>query len=134
MRIGWLIRPWMREDINMNAVLTVLIGIFGGIISGLFGVGGGLIFVPLLILLKNLDPHVAVGTSLAVVVPTAMMGVFAHGRAGMIDWKAFLLISAFAILGAWIGSQVSLRLDTGLLRKLLGLFLVVLAVKMFFTK
>ena len=118
----------------MSMALIVVIGILGGIISGLFGVGGGLIFVPLLILVMHFDPHMAVGTSLAVVVPTALMGVFAHGRAGMIEWKAFILIAVFAIIGAWIGSQISMRLDTTVLRKLLGVFLVVLAVKMFLTK
>lgn len=118
----------------MNLVFTALIGLLGGLFSGVFGVGGGAIFVPLLILSMRFSSHLAVGTSLAVIVPTALVAAFGHGRAGMIDWKSAFLLSLFAILGAWFGAQLSLRLDEALLRKLYGLFLAILAFKMFFTK
>lgn len=115
-------------------IFLVLTGLFGGIVSGLFGVGGGLIFVPLLILFKKYDPHLAVGTSLAIIIPTAFMGFYKHLRAGMVDWKGVVLITVFAIIGAWIGSSVSLQLEGPVLKRCLAVFLLLLSLKMFFSK
>jgi len=109
-----------------------LIGILGGLVSGLFGVGGGVLFVPLLIILRHFNPHLAIGTSLAVIVPTALIAAYRHSLAEMIDWKTALLLALFAILGAWLGSEISLKLDTVLLRRLYAVFLSVLALKLFF--
>ncbi len=118
----------------MSYFMIALIGILGGIVSGLFGVGGGILFVPLLILLKHFDPHLAIGTSLAVIVPTAFVAAFRHSLAGMIDWKTVLILTLFAIAGAWLGSELSLKLETAVLRRLYALFLLILAFKLFFQK
>lgn len=116
----------------MSYFIVALIGILGGLASGLFGVGGGLIFVPLLILLRGADPHVAIGTSLAAIVPTAVVGAYRHYGSGMIDWKIALLLVVFAAAGAWIGAGLSIRLDTIMLRKLFAIFLLLVSFKMFF--
>lgn len=118
----------------MSYFIIALIGVLGGIVSGLFGVGGGILFVPLLILLKNFNPHLAIGTSLAVIVPTALVAAFRHSLAGMIDWKTVLILALFAIGGAWLGSELSLKLETGVLRRLYAFFLLALAFKLFFQK
>ena len=112
--------------------IVAFIGILGGLASGLFGVGGGLIFVPLLILMRGIDPHVAIGTSLAAIVPTAVVGACRHFNSGMIDWKTGLLLVLFAAIGAWIGAGLSIRLDTVMLRKLFAVFLLAVSFKMFF--
>lgn len=116
----------------MAYIIVAFIGILGGLASGFFGVGGGLIFVPLLILLRGADPHVAIGTSLAAIVPTAIVGAYRHFGAGFIDWKTALLLILFAAMGAWIGAGLSIRLDTVLLRKLFAVFLLAVSFKMFF--
>lgn len=116
----------------MAYVWVALIGIFGGVVSGLFGVGGGLIFVPLLIVARQFDPHVAIGTSLAAIVPTAIVGAYRHFRSDMLDFKTVAVLVVFAAIGAWIGSGLSLRLDVSILRRLLAVFLAVLSFKMFF--
>lgn len=116
----------------MSLLLTALIGLLGGIASGLFGVGGGAVFVPLLVFLVKFDIHLAVGTSIAVIVPTAIMGIYKHGSAGMIDWKTVVLLSFFAVIGAFIGAQLSLKLDVLTLRKLFAAFLLFLSLKLFF--
>ncbi len=118
----------------MPYAIIALIGVLGGIVSGLFGVGGGILFVPLLILLKNFNPHLAIGTSLAVIVPTAFVAAFRHSLAGMIDWKTVLILALFAIAGAWLGSELSLKLEAGVLRRLYAFFLLALAFKLFFQK
>ncbi len=117
--------------VSMIATLAG-IGIFAGIVSGLFGVGGGLIFVPLLILLRQFDPHLAIGTSIAVVVPTAMMAAFRHHLGGMVDWKTVAVLAVFSILGAWVGAALSLKLPVDVLRRALAVFLVFIAAKLFF--
>lgn len=110
----------------------MLIGILGGLVSGLFGLGGGAVFVPLLVYLRHYDIHLAIGTSLAVVVPTAVAGCLKHGGAGMIDWRGAVVIAVFAILGAWAGASLSLKLSPLLLRRLFALMLIGISLKLFF--
>lgn len=116
----------------MSYLILALIGILGGLVGGLFGVGGGIIFVPLLILLKNFDPHLAIGTSFAAIIPTAAIGAYRHFGARAIDWKTALLLILFSVVGAWIGAGISLKMDVHLLRRLYAAFLLVLSFKLFF--
>lgn len=109
-----------------------IVGLIGGIVSGLFGVGGGLLFVPLLVLFFGVNIHVAIGTSLAAIVPTALAGATRHFLNQAVDFKMVLVLALFAMMGAWIGSGLSIRLDVVLLRKLFAGFLFVLALRMFF--
>ena len=112
--------------------ILAVIGILGGLTSGLFGVGGGVIFVPLLILLRKVDPHLAIGTSLAAIAPTALAGAARHAQSSMIDWRTALMLAGFAIVGAWAGAQLSLQMDAALVRRLYAVFLFALSLKMFF--
>ena len=113
---------------------TALIGILGGFLGGLFGVGGGTVFVPLLMLLKGFDVHRAIGTSFLIIIFTALAGAVFHGRAGMVDWKAAAILGIFSVLGVWLGTKLSLRLDAILLQRAFAVFLVAVAVKIFFFK
>jgi hypothetical protein len=111
-----------------------LIGFAGGLMSGIFGVGGGILFVPLLILLFNVNTHLAIGTSLAAIVLTALAGALRHYAAGWIDHRIALFLALFAMVGAWIGSDLSIRLDVVLLRKLFAAVLLFVALRLFFFK
>ena len=113
---------------------TALIGVLGGFLGVLFGVGGGTIFVPLLMLLKGFDIHRAVGTSFVIIIFTALSGAFFHGKAGMVDWKAAVLLGIFSVLGAWLGTKLSLKLDAVMLQRAFAVFLVAIAIKLFFFK
>lgn len=110
-----------------------LIGLLGGISSGLFGVGGGAIFVPLLVLFFQVNPHLAIGTSLIAIVPTALVAASRNLLAGSVDLKMALTLAVFASIGAWIGSGISLQLDLVILRKLFAAFLFIIALRLFFT-
>jgi uncharacterized protein len=121
----------LHPDFNM---VTALIGVLGGFLGGLFGVGGGTIFVPLLMLLKGFDIHRAVGTSLLIIIFTALSGAVFHGRAGMVDWKAAVILGLFSVLGVWLGTKLSLKLDAVMLQRLFAVFLVAIAIKLFFFK
>ncbi|MBI2167761.1 MAG: sulfite exporter TauE/SafE family protein [Candidatus Omnitrophica bacterium] len=109
-----------------------LIGLLGGWVSGLFGVGGGVIFVPLLVLFLGVNLHVAIGTSLVTIIPTALVGAYRHFLGEGVDLKLALLLAVFAIVGAWLGAGLSLKLDVALLRKFYAVFLVLVALRLFF--
>lgn len=115
-------------------LIFIVIGVLGGLASGLFGVGGGLVFVPLLVMFQKMNLHQAIGTSIAIVVPTALMSTWRHASAGQVDWKAAVLITLFAIVGAWAGSGLSLQMDAGSLRRFYAVFLLFVAVRLFFQK
>ena len=101
--------------------------------SGLFGVGGGVIFVPLLVLFLKMNLHLAIGTSLAAIVPTALVGAMRHFSEGSLDLRMALVLTLCAMLAAWLGAGISLRLDLVLLRRLFAIFLFFMALRLFFT-
>lgn len=117
----------------MRWIALAFIGMAGGFVSGLFGVGGGVIFVPFLVLLLGVNLHLAIGTSLAAIVPTALIGALQHFSKGQVSLKTSLFLAIFAILGTWLGAHLSLQLDTLVLRRAFAVFMIFLAVRMFFT-
>ena len=92
------------------------IGLLAGLMSGLFGVGGGTVIVPLLVLILKFDQRLAAGTSLAAIVPTATVGVISYAVHGSVDWIAAILLAAGAIVGAQIGSYLLPRVPITALR------------------
>ena len=115
-------------------MVTALVGVLGGFLGGLFGVGGGTVFVPLLMFLKGFDVHRTVGTSLLIIIFTALSGTFFYGKAGMVDWKAAVIVGFFSLFGAWLGAKLSLRLDAVILQRIFAIFLALIAIKLFFFK
>ncbi len=113
---------------------TAIIGFLGGVFGGLLGVGGGIIFVPAMMFIQNINVQKATGTSFLIILFTAASALILKGRAGMIDWKVGLFMGAFALLGGWLGSYLSLKIDTVILHRIFAVFLIVVAVKMFFYK
>ncbi|MBN1688984.1 MAG: sulfite exporter TauE/SafE family protein [Candidatus Omnitrophica bacterium] len=115
-------------------VFLAAVGMLGGVVSGTFGVGGGVVFIPLLVLFRYLGPHQAIATSLAVIVPTTIVALSRHSLAGMTDWKTAGILAVFAIVGAWIGAGISLELSGVLLRRLFAVCLLILSFRMFFAQ
>ena len=115
----------------MIGILAALIAFLAGIFSGLLGIGGGLILVPFFHYLLKMNMHMAVGTSLAIIVPTALIGTLRHASGSFVDWRIFLLSVLFSILGGFLGAGISMNLDVVLLRKIFAAFLFFVAVEMF---
>lgn len=88
-------------------ILALLIGLLTGLMSGLFGVGGGIVCTPLLRLLLHVSPHVAVGTTLALIVPTAVSGSFNYIRSKLVDWSMVRLLVLPAIGGTIAGAHLT---------------------------
>jgi uncharacterized membrane protein YfcA len=125
------------NNMRMNLFLSlVLIGLLAGILSGFMGVGGGVVMVPLMILLLGYDQHQAQGMSLAVLaVPVTFLAAYNYHSSGHpINWKFALVIAVFFVLGGYFGSKIAVSLNQNVLKKIFALILVVAAVKLFFSK
>ena len=112
-------------------VTLLLIGLAGGLLSGLFAIGGGIIMVPLLVTFARLDQRQAAATSLAAIVPTAIAGSIAYILKGEIDLAAGGLIGAGAIVGAIIGSLLLKRIPLAWLRWMFIVFILMVAARLF---
>ncbi|MBN9182611.1 MAG: sulfite exporter TauE/SafE family protein [Microbacterium sp.] len=107
------------------------IGLVSGLMSGLFGVGGGTVIVPLLVLLLRFDQRLASGTSLAAVVPTAIVGVVSYAVHGSVAWIPAVILAAGAVIGAQIGTWLLARIALTVLRWAFVAFLAVVIVTLF---
>ena len=116
----------------MSTVLLLLIGLGAGILSGVFGIGGGIVIVPALIFLAKMPPQQAAGTSLAaLVLPLgAAVGAYTYYKAGHLEIRPALLIAIGMVAGAFIGAQVGTHVDALLLKRGFAVLLVVMAVKL----
>lgn len=115
---------------DMQSALMLLgIGSAAGILSGLFGIGGGVIIVPALIFVMGFSQHKATGTSLAVLLPPIGIAAFIeYYRHRNVDVPAAMIIAGAALVGAWVGAILANRLSGPVLRLAFGLFVVILGV------
>jgi uncharacterized membrane protein YfcA len=113
-------------------MIFLLIGLGAGVISGMFGVGGGLVIVPALIYWAGFTQHKATGTSLAVLLPPiGLLASIEYYRHGNVNWRAAIIIACALIVGAWVGSffanKISgphLRLSFGVFTTAIGIYMV----------
>lgn len=108
----------------------LLAGLVMGILSGLLGVGGGIIVVPTFMLAFNFSPHEAQGTSLAVMVPVSLMAAWSNARQGYTDWRAGAWIGVGGVAGAPIGALLALVLPGFWLQRLFAALLIYSAVQL----
>ncbi len=124
----------------MNTTLVVsliVIGLLGGMMSGMFGIGGGVIMVPLMVFLLSFTQHQAQGTSLAVLsFPVAFVAAYNYYNSGenVVDWKFAIIIAASFIVGGYLGSKLAITINQTTLKKLFSFVLLVAAIKLFFSK
>jgi len=112
-------------------LVFVAIGGLAGVLSALFGIGGGVIIVPALIYWAGFDQHLATGTSLAVLLPPVGVGAaLAYYRQGEVDVKAAAIIAVSLLLCAWLVAQFATRASGSHLRLLFGIFVTLLGVSL----
>jgi uncharacterized protein len=121
---------------NMNTILLLLcIGLFAGILSGLVGVGGGIIIVPALVYFMNMGQHQAQGTSLAVLLlPVGIFAVYNYYKGGYVDIKSTFIIASTFVIGGYIGSKIAINIDQTLVKKIFGVFMLLVALKLILGK
>jgi uncharacterized protein len=123
-------------EISTSQIIILLaVGLLSGILSGAMGVGGGIIVVPALVYFLGFSQHMAQGTSLALLLPpTGILATMHYYKSGFVDIKvAFILIIMF-VIGAYLGSLVSLQIPEKILKKMFGVFMLIAATKMIFEK
>lgn len=117
----------------MSTLILILIGLAAGTISGM-GIGGGAILIPALVLVLNPDQHIAQSVNLLFFIPTAIVALIIHIKQKRIDFKIAIPIIIFGLCGAFAGSWLAARLTGVELKRLFGVFLLVMSVYEMFRK
>ena len=114
-------------------LILLIIGLVAGLLSGMVGIGGGIVIVPALVYFLGVNQHLAQGTSLAMMLlPVGILGVMNYYKGGAIDVKYALLLAPPFVLGAYFGSKFTLAIDGLTVKKIFGGVMMVVAIKMMF--
>lgn len=121
----------------MHYFIAGIIGLVSGITSGLFGVGGGIIMVPAMMFFLSppiRDIKQAIGTSLVVIIPTALMGSYKHLTQGNVEWRTALALAPLAIVGSYLGAWLTTQIPADNLKRVFGGFLMLVGARLLFFK
>ena len=115
----------------MTWVVIALVGLAGGVVSGLLGIGGAVVIVPALVLLARLPQHTAQGTSLAaLLLPVGLLGMLEYHRRGQVNYAYAAVIAGGLFVGAFLGAKLAAPLPEATLRRVFGGFLLLVAGKL----
>jgi len=110
-----------------HVAIAIVVGFAAGVLAGLFGVGGGILFVPALTLTLGLEQHHAQATSLLAILPTVAVGTWRQARYGNVRWRSSLVLGIAGIGGVVAGGFLAESLSGDVLRRLFGALLVLTA-------
>ena len=114
-------------------LIIILVGVAAGMLSGLVGVGGGIIIVPSLVYFIGFSQKTAQGTSLALIMlPVGIFGVMQYYKQGHVDYKIVGILAIGFLAGSYFGSKVALTISQETLKKVFAMLMIVIAVKMLF--
>jgi len=121
---------------NLTLIISlVIIGLLAGVFSGFMGVGGGVIMIPLMIVLLGYSQHEAQGTSLAVLaIPVTFIAAYNYYSEGYVNWKFALIMGLSFVIGGYFGSKFAISINQVLMKKIFSVILLFIAIKMFFGK
>jgi uncharacterized membrane protein YfcA len=112
-------------------LLFLAIGLIAGVLSGLFGIGGGILIIPSLIFLAKFHTKLALGTSLgAMLLPVGLLGAFAYYQQGNVNLKASLLIGLGLFFGAYFGAKLAHSLSGATLQRMFAVFILIMAIRL----
>jgi uncharacterized protein len=112
-------------------LLFLAIGLLAGVLSGLFGIGGGILIIPSLILLAKFHAKLAIGTSLgAMLLPVGLLGAYAYYQQGNLSIKASLGIGVGLFFGAYVGAKLAQGLSGATLQRMFAVFIVLMAIRL----
>ena len=124
-----------RKGVEMEIFLIFLLGLGAGVLSGIFGIGGGVVIVPGLVYLFGFSQHKAQGTSLvALLLPVGILAVLRYYKAGQVEILSGLLLALGLFLGAYFGANVATSFPTLLLKRLFGGLFLIIAIRMLLGK
>jgi len=114
-------------------LILVLVGIVAGMLSGLVGIGGGIVIVPALVFFLGFSQKMAQGTSLGILLlPIGILAVLQFYKAGYVDLKTVWLVALGFLAGSYFGSKIALSLPQDTVKKIFAIFLILIACKMLF--
>ena len=115
--------------------ILLALGLVAGFLSGLIGIGGGIIIVPVLVYALHMDQKMAQGTTLFMfMLPIGILGVYNYYKAGQVDFKSALIISITFILGSYLGSKSALTIDTKIVKQIFAMAIILVGIKMLLGK
>lgn len=106
------------------------IGLITGLVNGLIGIGGGTILIPAMVFLLGEEQHKAHGTSLAIILPTAVISAFIYHSNKHIDWNLVWKIAASGMLGGYLGAKLMTKIPAHRLKQLFGFFMLLAGLRM----
>ena len=119
----------------VQILILVVLGILSGVLAGLFGVGGAIIVIPALVFILGLSQHEAQGTSLAFMLPpVGILATWNYWKQGHVNWKIALILSITFVVGAYFGSKISIDISDRTLRRMFGVLMIIMALKLIFSK
>ena len=118
-----------------NIILFIAIGLMAGILSGMFGIGGGIIIVPALMYLCGFSQLKAQGTSLAILLPpVGILAFISYYKRGQVNVQAGILICIFLVIGSVFGAKIANNIPLSILKKAFGVLMILISLKMIFSK
>lgn len=113
-------------------IILILIGILAGFIGGIAGVGGGLVIVPMLVMVMGMTQHQAQGTSIGTLVfPIAILAAMNYSKEGFVNWKYVIFLALAFMVGSYFGSKLAVDIDGKMLKRVFATVLVIGAIKMY---
>ncbi len=113
----------------MTALVLLVLGLGAGVLSGMLGIGGGSVLVPVLVAL-GYKAHVSIGTSLAVIIPVTLVGTLVYHAHGNVDFEVFAMVVSGAIVGALVGAELAQSIPSAVLVRVFGVALTLIGLKM----
>ena len=118
-----------------TCIILIVIGLLAGILSGLVGVGGGILMIPLLIIFLGLTQHQAQGTALfAMLPPIGILAAMNYYKEGFVKWEYAVVIALTFVVGGYLGSKLAISLPAQTIRKVFGVIMLIGAIKLIFSK
>lgn len=114
----------------VQILIYIVTGLIAGFLSGLLGVGGGILLVPIFHYLLKIPMHVAVGSSLGVIFFTSIAGTIKHWQANNVDVKLIIAVAIFSIIGSYFGVHACEKMSPDLLKRVFAIILIITAIKM----
>ena len=116
-------------------IILIIIGLLAGVLSGLVGVGGGILMIPLLIIFLGLTQHQAQGTALfAMLPPIGILAAINYYKEGFVKWEYAIVIAFTFVIGGYLGSKLSLSLPPQMVRRIFGVIMLLGAIKLISSK
>lgn len=120
---------------STSILILLTVGLLAGVLSGLVGIGGGIIIVPALVYFLGMSQHAAQGSTLFMfMLPIGALGVLNYYNKGFVDYKVALIMGLTFILGSYLGSNWAISIDQKMLRRVFGAMIFLISIKLMLSK